>query len=178
MLILCDKVLRCALYLKMKCRQPFKKSVLNLTCICFIEGSDAKKAKLFGESIKFSQPDQNQSKEDDIKDYSWLDFDEHQPTKSAADFSMKFFDGISEQDGSDTAHAAAAGTRMDGSWLRKEVERHCDQSSSGMSVTDMASTIFDILTSSKTDEQLQNDVRMKHWHHFDKRNRFKNKKQN
>ena len=49
--------------------------------------------------------------------------------------------------------------QLDGSWLRTEVERNMDVSQSGMSVVDMCSTIFDILTSSKTDEQLQNDVR-------------------
>ena len=47
---------------------------------------------------------------------------------------------------------------VDSNWLRKQVEKNFDEKESGMPINDLCSTIFDFLSSSKTDSELQNDV--------------------
>ena len=49
--------------------------------------------------------------------------------------------------------------QVDGAWLRRQVEAHMVSSESGIATGDLCSTIFDILTSSKSDEELQNEAR-------------------
>ena len=48
--------------------------------------------------------------------------------------------------------------RIDGSWLKKQVENQFEDQLGGMTVNDLCSSIFDMLASSKSDEALQNDV--------------------
>ena len=51
------------------------------------------------------------------------------------------------------------GGGLDPGWLRKQVERYYgEEGGLGMSVPDLCSTIFDLLSTSRPDTELQNEV--------------------
>ena len=62
-------------------------------------------------------------------------------------------------EGAEGGRAADSSTKYNSAWLRREVERQfTSQQLAGMSVNDLCSAVFDILSSSKQDDALQNDV--------------------
>ena len=53
--------------------------------------------------------------------------------------------------------------RLDTAWLQSEVGKYFNDASStalGLSLEDLTTTVFDVLTSPKSDTELQNDVSM------------------
>ena len=60
------------------------------------------------------------------------------------------------------AKAKPAKEQLDTAWLQGEVSKYFNGDSSmalGLSLEDLTSTVFDVLTSPKSDTELQNDVR-------------------
>lgn len=47
---------------------------------------------------------------------------------------------------------------FDAAWLETEMSKYYSEAAIGLSIEDLCSTVFDVLTSSKTDTELQNDV--------------------
>ena len=57
--------------------------------------------------------------------------------------------------------------RLDAAWLQREVAKYFNDASStalGLSLEDLTSTVFDVLTSPKSDTELQNDVSIGFFH--------------
>ena len=57
--------------------------------------------------------------------------------------------------------------RLDTAWLQSEVGKYFNDASStalGLSLEDLTTTVFDVLTSPKSDTELQNDVSMIFYH--------------
>jgi hypothetical protein len=108
---------------------------------------------LFGEHIKFCH---TASAQDDVQ-YDFLQQPEMIDSQlGGASFDMKY-DGYQALAIAEAAEAEKHD--VDGGWLKREVTKHYGNSeSSGMSINDMCSSIFDLLASSKSDDALQTDV--------------------
>ena len=99
----------------------------------------------FGHSIKFHDPEPIHT---DVID--WLDSDDESDDEGLT-FDMRYIQN-NEPDTKDD--------KISASWLRQQVEKHFGPSPAGMSIVDMCNSIFDTLSSSKSDDELQEGVRM------------------
>lgn len=68
------------------------------------------------------------------------------------DYTIKYIDFI--------IFVFSSSSRFDTDWLKQEVSKYFEDVDLGlgMTVEDICSTVFDFLTSPKSDEELQNDV--------------------
>jgi hypothetical protein len=48
--------------------------------------------------------------------------------------------------------------RFDEAWLQREMSKYYNEADIGLTIEDLCSTVFDVLTSTKSDTELQNDV--------------------
>jgi hypothetical protein len=102
----------------------------------------------FGKAIKFLhwKPDNGDA-------YDWLNVDSGMEEDAVnAEFDMKY----SVQG----AATSPSEEKINGNWLRKKVEQAYggNETGIGMTIADVCSHIFDVLSSSKSDEELQNEV--------------------
>ena len=91
-------------------------------------------------------------------EYAWMDEPDAIPDAipTAADFSMQYVEG---QGG--VAAGRSRADRLDTGWLMTQVEEQFagEATPLGMSAGDMCATIFEVLTSKRSDAELQNEVR-------------------
>ncbi|ELT88015.1 hypothetical protein CAPTEDRAFT_159536 [Capitella teleta] len=104
----------------------------------------------FGKNLKF-HPWKPQSSEV----YEWMD-EESSDEEAGSLFDMKY---VSQGGASASAGASKESEKVGGHWLRKKVELAFGgpETGIGMSITDVCSHIFDVLSSSKSDAELQNE---------------------
>ena len=104
----------------------------------------------FGENLHFSQRRVEPPREDEL---SWLDFpngDNSEPL-----FSMKYVEPRGQK-----IEERVYDKGFNASWLKEQLEK-CygkDQTEIGLSVTELCTTVFDLLASNKTNDELQNLV--------------------
>ena len=101
----------------------------------------------FGKGIKFNlSEDLNEDEE-----YVSEDSDEEE-----AEFDLKYSQVYDEKAGKSKIKRTKS---VDTGWLKNEVEKYFGKNEAlGLSILDMCSTLFDTLSSSKSDSELQNDV--------------------
>ena len=104
---------------------------------------------VFGRNIKFSYPDQP-----NMEEFDWLDSGSDDETSAISQFDMKYVSQATE------SGSGKKGNKVGGHWLRSKVEESFGgpETGLGMSITDVCSHIFDVLSSAKSDEALQNEV--------------------
>lgn len=114
---------------------------------------DSSDAPEFGQNIKFNFWEKSR------EEFEWLNTEPE--TNAFDEFSMKYVS---------PAPAAAASSKtpeekVGGKWLRLKVEESFGgtETGLGLSVTDLCSQIFDVLSSSKSDDELQNEVSVTHF---------------
>ena len=102
----------------------------------------------FGEGIKFSHS--NGHSLDGLNELAWLDSDSASDG-SDIDLDTYFVSQTTEVEDK---------TRRDLNWLRLEVENYSNSEDTGfsMSLTDLCRTVFEMLKSTQSDSELQNDM--------------------
>ena len=107
----------------------------------------------FGKNIRFCYPSSSTP-----EDFDWLESDEEEAP--APGFDMRYLEqGPGNSAGGATSTARAASPEIGTGWLRRQIELHYkDRNALGMSTNDLCTTLFDILSSSRTDSELQNEV--------------------
>ena len=104
----------------------------------------------FGENLHFSAQRWKPEKEEDL---SWLDFPSNKTSEPS--FTMKYV-----QQSRENVEENIQNKGFDAQWLKEQLQQ-CygdDQSEIGMSVTELSTTVFDLLASNKSNDELQNVV--------------------
>ena len=109
----------------------------------------------FGRNIKFVVDEPCAVDFDDEK-YNWLDSDEDETQDAGANFDMRY-----TEDRSVGAKSSMADKeKVNAGWLKHQVELYFggEDKVPGMSTGEVCATIFDMLSSNRSDTELQNEV--------------------
>ncbi|KAK3097478.1 hypothetical protein FSP39_009969 [Pinctada imbricata] len=111
--------------------------------------ADGETSQEFGKSIKFSFP--SPVVEDYVSDFE--SDDDGEKKKVNLNYSMS-------PKKKEKTKPPVSQERFDSTWLQRQVAQHFDGEDSGLglSTEDLCSTIFDVLTSPKSNDELQNDL--------------------
>ena len=119
-----------------------------------VRGAEAKEedsSAEFGRHIKFAFPEPP-----DLEEFDWLDSGSDDESGAKVQFDMKYI----SQESKSKSGAGGKDSKMGGHWLRSKVEESFGgpETGLGMSITDLCSHIFEVLSSAKSDDALQNEV--------------------
>ncbi|VDI49942.1 activating signal cointegrator complex subunit 3 [Mytilus galloprovincialis] len=114
------------------------------------EGDGEATVQEFGKGIKFAFP-----KFEEFQDLSESETDDDDEEKNAIG-DLKYLEPTPQKP--QRTQQTSEKLEFDAVWLETEMSKYYSEADIGLSIEDLCSTVFDVLTSSKTDTELQNDL--------------------